>query len=65
MSVRNTSQQAPRDLRFTQPPEACHTIDALAHRVVNNQLSGAQKAQIDYLYRLSNYLYQFNYSLIR
>ena len=37
-------------------------------RVVNNQLSGAQKAQIeliDYLYRLSNYLYQFNSSLNR
>ena len=36
-------------------------------RVVNNQLSGAQRAQIeliDYLYRLSNCLYGFSSSLI-
>ena len=41
---------------------------SLASRVVNNQLSEAQKARIeliDYLYRLSNYLYKFNSFLIR
>ena len=48
--------------------EVCLTALFMLFRVVNNQLSGAQKAQIeliDYLYRLSNYLYQFNSSLIR
>ena len=52
---------------FTVKSRLCPPNRSPMSRVVNNQLSGTQRArneEIDYLYRLSNHLHRFSSSLI-